>query len=408
MGIGRSVPAQRRGGSEGSRRMLGCWGLLTTSSSPSPSPSPPRSQSQLETTVYGGRIYHDKPFRPEEAFSGSISPTLVASEFTLMQFTYHDLMHATENFRRENFLGVGGFGRVHKGWINANGTPAKPGNGLPVAVKTLSCDGLQGHDEWVAEIHYLRNLRHPHLVKLFGFCMEGDQRQLVYEFMSHGSLERHLFRNRTAPLPWSIRVKILLGAAKGLAFLHEEIESPVIFRDFKTSNILLDEDYNAKLSDFGLARDGPVGDKTHVSTRVLGTYGYTAPEYVMTGHLTWMSDVYSFGVVVLEVLTGRKATERMRMREQKNLVDWGRENGRDRDRFHRLIDPSLGSIFSISGAQMLGRLACACTNRDPKTRPPMSTVVHTLDTVLSLQDMATDTALYRTMLADRAVNASSS
>ncbi|BAS95627.1 Os05g0591800 [Oryza sativa Japonica Group] len=231
-----------------------------------------------------------EPFLPEEAFSGSISPSLVAADFQLRQFTYADLQRATGYFRPETFLGVGGFGRVYKGWIQVNETAhGKPRTGIPIAVKTLNYDGLQGHDEWVAEIHYLRNLKHPHLVKLIGFCMEGDQRQLVYEFMSRGSLENHLFIRSRTPLPWFLRVKIVLGAAKGLAFLHEQ-EMPVIFRDFKTSNILLDEDFNAKLSDFGFARDGPVGDMAHVSTRVLGTYGYAAPEYVLTGHLTSMSD----------------------------------------------------------------------------------------------------------------------
>ncbi|KAK8567244.1 hypothetical protein V6N12_005840 [Hibiscus sabdariffa] len=200
----------------------------------------------------------------------------------LRKFTFNDLKLATRNFRPESLLGEGGFGCVFKGWIEENGTaPVKPGTGLTVAVKTLNHDGLQGHKEWLAEVNYLGDLIHPNLVKLIGYCIEDDQRLLAYEFMPRGSLENHLFR-RSLPLPWSIRMKIALGAAKGLAFLHEEAERPVIYRDFKTSNILLDADYNAKLSDFGLAKDGPEGDKTHVSTRVMGTYGYAAPEYVMT------------------------------------------------------------------------------------------------------------------------------
>ncbi|KAL3597108.1 hypothetical protein D5086_008745 [Populus alba] len=201
----------------------------------------------------------------------------------LRKFSFNELKSATRNFRPESILGEGGFGCVFKGWINENGTaPVKPGTGLSVAVKTLNHDGLQGHKEWLAEVNYLGDLLHPNLVKLIGYCIEDDQRLLVYEFMPRGSLENHLFR-RSLPLPWSVRMKVLLGAAKGLTFLHEETERPVIYRDFKTSNILLDADYNAKLSDFGLAKDGPEGDKTHVSTRVMGTYGYAAPEYVMTG-----------------------------------------------------------------------------------------------------------------------------
>ncbi|KAD1066238.1 hypothetical protein E3N88_43341 [Mikania micrantha] len=200
----------------------------------------------------------------------------------LRKFNFVELKSATRNFRPESLLGEGGFGCVFKGWINESGTaPVKPGTGLTVAVKTLNHDGLQGHKEWRAEVDVLGDLLHPNLVKLIGYCIEDDQRLLVYEFMPRGSLENHLFR-RSLPLPWAMRMKIALGAAKGLAFLHEEAERPVIYRDFKTSNILLDVDYNAKVSDFGLAKNGPEGDKTHVSTRVMSTYGYATPEYVMT------------------------------------------------------------------------------------------------------------------------------
>ncbi|KAF8378397.1 hypothetical protein HHK36_029736 [Tetracentron sinense] len=163
----------------------------------------------------------------------------VASQ--LRKFTFNELKSATRNFRPESLLGEGGFGCVFKGWIEENGTaPVKPGTGLTVAVKTLNHDGLQGHKEWLAEVNFLGDLLHPNLVRLIGYCIEDDQRLLVYEFMPRGSLENHLFRKGSLPLPWSIRMKIALGAAKGLAFLHEEAERPVIYRDFKTSNILLD------------------------------------------------------------------------------------------------------------------------------------------------------------------------
>ncbi|MQL69336.1 hypothetical protein Taro_001646, partial [Colocasia esculenta] len=201
----------------------------------------------------------------------------------LLQFTFQELKSATGNFRPDSILGEGGFGYVFKGWIEVNSTaPAKPGTGVTVAVKSLKQDGLQGHREWVAEVDFLGQLHHPNLVKLIGYCIEDDQRLLVYEFMTRGSLENHLFRKFSMQLQIISMVKIALGAAKGLAFLHGGSE-PVIYRDFKTSNILLDSEYNAKLSDFGLAKAGPQGDKTHVSTRVVGTYGYAAPEYVMTG-----------------------------------------------------------------------------------------------------------------------------
>ncbi|GFP86151.1 probable receptor-like protein kinase at5g15080 [Phtheirospermum japonicum] len=281
----------------------------------------------------------------------------------LRKFTFNDLKLATRNFRPESLLGEGGFGCVFKGWIEEN-----------VAVKTLNHDGLQGHKEWLAEVKFLGDLVHPNLVKLIGYCIEDDQRLLVYEFLPRGSLENHLFR-RSLPLPWSIRMKIALGAAKGLAFLHEEAERPVIYRDFKTSNILLDAEYNAKLSDFGLAKDAPDEGKTHVSTRVMGTYGYAAPEYVMTGHLTSKSDVYSFGVVLLEMITGRRSMDKNRPNGEHNLVEWARPHLCDKRRFYRLIDPRLEGHFSIKGAQKAAHLAARCLSRDSKARPLMSEVV---------------------------------
>uniref|UniRef100_A0A5B7A3W7 non-specific serine/threonine protein kinase n=1 Tax=Davidia involucrata TaxID=16924 RepID=A0A5B7A3W7_DAVIN len=320
----------------------------------------------------------------------------------LRKFTFNELKSATRNFRPDSLLGQGGFGCVFKGWINENGTaPVKPGTGVTVAVKTLNHDGLQGHKEWLAEVNFLGDLLHPNLVKLIGFCIEDDQRLLVYEFTPRGSLENHIFR-RSLPLPWSIRMKIALGAAKGLAFLHEEAEKPVIYRDFKTSNILLDADYNAKLSDFGLAKDGPEGDKTHVSTRVMGTYGYAAPEYVMTGHLTLKSDVYSFGVVLLEMLSGRRSMDKSRPNGEHNLVEWARPHLGERRRFYRLIDPRLEGRFSIKGAQKAAQLAAHCLTRDPKARPLMSEVVEALKPLPNLKDMACSSPYFQAMQAERA------
>ncbi|KAG4197279.1 hypothetical protein ERO13_A05G014600v2 [Gossypium hirsutum] len=308
-------------------------------------------------------------FPPSEArlSSDNLDPptsTKTKSPRQLLQFTFQELKSATGNFRPDSILGEGGFGYVFKGWIEENGTaPAKPGSRITVAVKSLKLDGLQGHREWVVEVAFLGQLHHPNLVKLIGYCIEEDHRLLVYEFMTRGSLENHLFR-RTIPLPWSNRIKITLGAAKGLAFLHGGPE-PVIYRDFKTSNILLDSEYNAKLSDFGLAKAGPQGDKTHVSTRVVGTYGYAAPEYVMTGHLTSKSDVYSFGVVLLEILTGRRSMDKKRPSGEQNLVTWARPYLADKRKLYQLVDP-----------------------RDPKARPTMDEVVKVLTPLQDLNDLA--------------------
>ncbi|PPD97421.1 hypothetical protein GOBAR_DD05571 [Gossypium barbadense] len=214
---------------------------------------------------------------PSSMLSEDLSTSLAGSN--LYVFTLGELRLITNSFSSANFLGQGGFGPVHKGFIDDK---LRPGlKAQSVAVKLLDLEGLQGHREWLTEVIFLAQLRHPHLVKLIGYCCEEEHRLLVYEYMPRGSLENQLFRRYSVSLPWATRMKIALGAAKGLAYLHEA-EKPVIYRDFKASNILLDSDYTAKLSDFGLAKDGPEGDDTHVSTRVMGTEGYAAPEYVMT------------------------------------------------------------------------------------------------------------------------------
>ncbi|KAL3622698.1 putative serine/threonine-protein kinase pbl8 [Castilleja foliolosa] len=298
----------------------------------------------------------------------------------VIAFTLFELETITKSFRSDYILGEGGFGTVYKGYIDEN---VRVGlKSLPVAVKVLNKEGLQGHREWLTEVNFLGQLRHPNLVKLIGYCCEDDHRLLVYEFMFRGSLENHLFRKATVPLSWSTRMMIALGAAKGLAFLHNA-ERPVIYRDFKTSNILLDSDYMAKLSDFGLAKAGPQGDETHVSTRVMGTYGYAAPEYVMTGHLTARSDVYSFGVVLLELLTGRKSVDKTRPSKEQSLVDWARPKLNDKRKMLQIIDPRLECQYSVRAAQKACSLAYYCLSQNPKARPLMSDVVETLEPLQS-------------------------
>ncbi|PRQ57084.1 putative transferase, protein kinase RLK-Pelle-RLCK-VIIa-2 family [Rosa chinensis] len=221
----------------------------------------------------------------------------------LRVFTFQELRQATNDFNRLLKIGEGGFGNVYKGSIK----PAESkGDPVVVAIKKLNNDGLQGHKQWVAEVQFLSVVEHPNLVKLIGYCAvdgeRGIQRLLVYEYMPNRSLEDHLF-NRTYPsIPWETRLQIILGAAQGLAYLHEGLEVQVIYRDFKCSNVLLDENFKPKLSDFGLAREGPTLGHTHVSTAVVGTFGYAAPDYIETGHLTTKSDVWSFGVVLYEFL----------------------------------------------------------------------------------------------------------
>ncbi|KAG8072624.1 hypothetical protein GUJ93_ZPchr0006g43883 [Zizania palustris] len=308
-----------------------------------------------------------------------LSRTLAVSG--LHAFTLAELKAATRSFSGSNFIGEGGFGPVYKGFVDEK---LRPGlQPTHVAVKYLDTDGPQGHREWLAEVVYLGMLSHPHLVKLIGYCCMDEHRMLVYEYMARGSLEHHLFKNLLSSLPWATRLKIAVGAAKGLAFLHDA-DTPVIYRDFKASNILLDSDYTAKLSDFGLAKEGPQGDATHVSTRVMGTHGYAAPEYILTGHLTSKSDVYSFGVVLLELLTGRRSVDKRRRGREQNLVDWARPYLRRPERLHRVMDPSLEGSYSDKAAHKAAMVAYHCLNSVPKTRPCMREVVDELEPLLHM------------------------
>ncbi|TVU08446.1 hypothetical protein EJB05_41851 [Eragrostis curvula] len=342
-------------------------------------------------------------------------------------FTYNELRAATKNFRPDQILGEGGFGVVYKGVIDENVRAGFPSR--QVAVKELNPEGFQGDKEWLAEVNYLGQLSHPNLVELIGYCCEGSHRLLVYEYMACGSLEKHLFRRVCLNMPWSTRMKIALGAARGLEYLHGA-ERSIIYRDFKTSNILLDavrvssiifkcvnilscfnhflstsdvlyqtisliahqyhslslQDYNAKLSDFGLARTGPSGDQTHVSTRVMGTYGYAAPEYVMTGHLTTRSDVYGFGVVLLEMIIGRRAVDKSRPTREHNLVEWARPLLVHNRKLFRIIDPRMEGQYSTKAAIEVASLAYRCLSQNPKGRPTMSQVVETFEAVQKMPE----------------------
>ncbi|KAK9755231.1 hypothetical protein RND81_01G011400 [Saponaria officinalis] len=306
----------------------------------------------------------------------------------LKSFSFSDLKNATRNFRPDSVLGEGGFGSVFKGWIDEHSHAAtKPGIGMVIAVKRLNTESFQGHREWLAEVNYLGQLYHPNLVRLVGYCLEDEHRLLVYEFMPRGSLENHLFRRGSyfQPLSWHLRMKVLYGAAKGLAFLHE---TKVIYRDFKASNVLLDSNYNAKLSDFGLAKDGPTGDKSHVSTRVMGTYGYAAPEYLATGHLTARSDVYSFGVVLLEMLSGRRAVDKNRPSGEHNLVEWARPYLTNKRKIFRVLDNRLEGQYSLDTAVRVSALAFRCLSAEPKFRPTMVEIVKELE---QIQDSSKET-----------------
>nr|CAD1817561.1 unnamed protein product [Ananas comosus var. bracteatus] len=299
---------------------------------------------------------------------------------------------ATKNCRPETLVGEGGFGRVYKGRLE---------NGQIVAVKQLDRNGLQGNREFLVEVLMLSLVHHPNLVNLIGYCADGDQRLLVYEFMALGSLEDHLLDlpPDQQPLSWHTRMKIAYGSAQGLEYLHEKANPPIIYRDLKSSNILLDENFNPKLSDFGLAKLGPTGDKAHVSSRVMGTYGYCAPEYARTGHLTVKSDVYSFGVVLLELITGRRVIDTARPKEEQNLVAWAMPVFKDQKRFLELVDPLLQGEYPSKGLNQAVAVAAMCLQEEASVRPLMA------DVVMALSFLATGPSDDRTVIDKAAAEA---
>ncbi|XP_016456844.2 serine/threonine-protein kinase PCRK1-like isoform X3 [Nicotiana tabacum] len=295
----------------------------------------------------------------------------------LRVFGFYELKLATKGFSRGLMIGEGGFGSVYRGVVGE----------MEVAVKRLNRYGFQGHKEWINEVNFLGVVKHPNLVKLIGYCAEDDergmQRLLVYELMCNKSLEDHLLARSRAPLSWTLRLKIAQDAARGLAYLHEEMDFQLIFRDFKPSNILLDEDFNAKLSDFGLARQGPAAGLSHISTSVVGTVGYAAPEYVQTGRLTAKSDVWSFGVVLYELITGRRVLERNLPRAEQKLLEWVRPYVSDSKKFHFILDPRLEGHDCVKSAQRLASLANKCLTKNPRSRPKMSEVVDILGNIIT-------------------------
>ncbi|KZV44440.1 hypothetical protein F511_19341 [Dorcoceras hygrometricum] len=324
----------------------------------------------------------------KDANSGKLnddSEVSVDGQPNLKSFTFDDLRHATKSFSSDGLIGEGGFGFVFKGWINEhNLAPSKPGSGMVVAVKKLKAHSFQGHREWLTELRFLGKLHHENLVKLIGYCSESENRLLVYEFMPKGSLENHLFKRGVQPMDWATRMQVAVDVARGLSFLHS-LDANVIYRDLKPSNILIDSKFHAKLSDFGLARKGPTGDGSHVSTRVVGTLGYAAPEYLARGHLSPRSDVYSFGVVLLELLSGKRAQGDETIRG--SLVDWAKPLIRDSRHFSRVMDTRLRGEYYKKSVQAVSFLALQCLNNDPQDRPSMSEVLFELQQIKPIKNL---------------------
>ncbi|XP_062206653.1 receptor-like serine/threonine-protein kinase ALE2 isoform X4 [Phragmites australis] len=329
----------------------------------------PAKPAGLGSVVVGSRL-GSRPISASPSFSSS----MVTYKGSAKTFSLVEMERATQGFDESRIIGEGGFGRVYEGILE---------DGEQVAVKILKRDDQQGTREFLAEVEMLSRLHHRNLVKLIGICTEEHSRCLVYELIPNGSVESHLHGSdkEAARLDWDARLKIALGAARALAYLHEDSSPRVIHRDFKSSNILLEHDFTPKVSDFGLARTALGEGNEHISTRVMGTFGYVAPEYAMTGHLLVKSDVYSYGVVLLELLTGRKPVDMSRPPGQENLVAWASSLLTNRDGLETIIDPSLGNSVPFDSIAKVAAIASMCVQPEVDQRPFMGEVVQALKLV---------------------------
>ncbi|KAG7976059.1 hypothetical protein I3843_06G129600 [Carya illinoinensis] len=315
-------------------------------------------------------------------FSGPALPPphpSLALGFSKSTFTYDELAVATGGFSQANLLGQGGFGYVHKGVLP---------NGKEIAVKSLKSGSGQGEREFQAEVEIISRVHHRHLVSLVGYCIAGSTRMLVYEYLPNKTFEFHLHGKDSPTLDWPTRLKIAMGSAKGLAYLHEDCHPRIIHRDIKGANILLDFSFEAKVADFGLAKLSQ-DNHTHVSTRIMGTFGYLAPEYASSGKLTEKSDVFSFGVMLLELITGRRPVDPSGDLED-SLVDWAIPlcaRAMEEGNYDELVDPRLENNYAPH--EMARMVACAATSirHSAKRRPKMSQIVRALEGDVSLDDL---------------------
>ncbi|XP_068656009.1 probable LRR receptor-like serine/threonine-protein kinase At1g56140 [Aristolochia californica] len=290
-------------------------------------------------------------------------------------FTYAELKTATENFNPANKLGEGGFGSVYKGTLP---------DGRAIAVKQLSLTSQQGKRQFETEVATISAVQHRNLVKLYGCCMEGDKRLLVYEYLENKSLDQALFSRHTLHLDWSTRFDVCLGTARGLAYLHEESRVRIVHRDVKASNILLDAKLTPKISDFGLAKLYD-DTKTHISTRVAGTIGYLAPEYAMRGHLTEKADVFSFGVVALEIVSGIPNSGKRLEKDKAYLLEWAWKLHENNCALE-LVDQSLLEFNEVEATRII-EVALLCTQAAPGFRPKMSRVVAMLTADMKMDNV---------------------
>lgn len=288
---------------------------------------------------------------------------------TWRTFSLEELSEATNDFRYDNKLGEGGFGNVYRGLLS---------DGSQIAVKRLKVLTLKTEMEFAVEVEILGRVKHKNLLSLRGYCAEGQERLIIYDYMPKSSLSAHLHGEyaRRSPLDWPKRMNIAIGSAEGLAYLHNHVKPHIIHRDVKSSNILLNSDFQAQVSDFGFARLIPDG-ATHITTRVKGTLGYLAPEYAMWGKASKSCDLYSFGILLLELVSGKKPIENLASATKCSLANWASSLVRQ-GRYYELADPKLHGRYNLEELKRVIHGAIACTQIAPEKRPTMDQLINLL------------------------------